>query len=300
MKLLTTGERPLPEHKDVFASHIDFAIDTRYLYWSIEAAVHVLKHYEFDALAFRGMSGALIAPSVALRLNKSMILVRKENDDSHSGMCAEGDKTARTYIIIDDFQSTGYTAHKTFKGVQTFAPNSVFIGFLPVRRLTHAYSQGQEIPLSLEDIKGKPHIPRPRMIWDSYECKLRLPLETYQEYHHLQNLERLERLEREQEEHRAVKQERMKFDPKIARQTLDRWRINFPEVKFMTGDWVTNVPEPTPEPEEKKDVELQPKVVVRGTRGRVGSSNAMPRGIFGQPDRKEMLRRARNYTVQGV
>lgn len=145
MYLLTDGGRPLPDDCKICASHIDFAINTRWLQYSIDGAVEVLKHYEFDAIAFRGMSGALIAPSIALRLNKSMILVRKGDDTSHSGMQAEGDITARTYVIVDDFQSTGNTAKEIVKGVRRFASNAVFLGFLPVRGVCSRMMKGEPL-----------------------------------------------------------------------------------------------------------------------------------------------------------
>lgn len=145
MKLLSVGERPLPDSDKITASHISFAIDVHNLRFSIDGAVEVLKHYELDAIAFRGMSGALIGPSIALRLNKSMILIRKDNDNSHSGMNAEGDPTARTYIIVDDFQSSGSTAKEIFKGVRAFAPNAVFLGFLPVHRICFRAKSGEPL-----------------------------------------------------------------------------------------------------------------------------------------------------------
>lgn len=165
MRQLTVGERPLPESTDVFASHIDFAIDVRLLHTSVDAAVEVLKHFEFDALAFRGMSGALIAPAIAMRLNKSLILVRKDEDNTHSNQSVEGDRTARTYIIIDDFQATGDTARKIIKGVRGFAPKAVFMGFLAVRRLSANYAKDgidQPVKYYLEDVIGsgfnRPHL----------------------------------------------------------------------------------------------------------------------------------------------
>jgi adenine/guanine phosphoribosyltransferase-like PRPP-binding protein len=62
---------------------------------------------QFDAIAFRGASGALIAPIIADRLNKKLIMVRKEH--SHSWCEVEGDKLGKTYIIIDDCVESGET-----------------------------------------------------------------------------------------------------------------------------------------------------------------------------------------------
>lgn len=62
---------------------------------------------EFDSIAFSGMSGALIAPIIALRLKKGMLVVRKESDESH-GQPVEGCH-GDSYIILDDFVGMGST-----------------------------------------------------------------------------------------------------------------------------------------------------------------------------------------------
>lgn len=85
-------------------------------------AIAALKALDFEAIAFSGMSGALIAPSVAIALNKPLLLVRKPTDDSHASGDAkhgcfkankfgfvEGATDASKYIIIDDFMSSGNT-----------------------------------------------------------------------------------------------------------------------------------------------------------------------------------------------
>jgi orotate phosphoribosyltransferase len=66
----------------------------------------------FDAVAFMGMSGSLIAPSLCRVLKKDMIMVRKDNDDSNSGMKAEGALEAEKIIIVDDFVCCGITISK--------------------------------------------------------------------------------------------------------------------------------------------------------------------------------------------
>ncbi len=63
---------------------------------------------DFDTLVFRGFSGALVGPCVALRLNKKWALVRKPGDSTHSCHRIEG-YVFGNYIIIDDFIDTGET-----------------------------------------------------------------------------------------------------------------------------------------------------------------------------------------------
>ena len=64
---------------------------------------------KFDSIAFRGLSGALIAPSVADILKKNLIAVRKEKT-CHSCYRVEG--TAGRYIIIDDQVASGETVRQ--------------------------------------------------------------------------------------------------------------------------------------------------------------------------------------------
>ena len=77
----------------------------------IERAVRLLRHVEFDTIVFRGFSGAVVGPAVALRLRKPWALIRKEGDNSHSCKSIEG-IVHGDYIIIDDFVATGTTIRK--------------------------------------------------------------------------------------------------------------------------------------------------------------------------------------------
>lgn len=99
---------------------------------TIEKTVLALTGIQFDALAFRGASGLLVGPSVALRLNKTMILVRKPEEktlgECHSWNNCEGDRGARRYIIVDDFVCEGNTARKIVEAIKEWAPEAVCLG----------------------------------------------------------------------------------------------------------------------------------------------------------------------------
>lgn len=69
---------------------------------------------DFDGIAFRGLSGSLIAPIICWKLKKKMIAVRKET--SHSTFAAEGPNCER-YIILDDFVSSGSTILAILEGI---------------------------------------------------------------------------------------------------------------------------------------------------------------------------------------
>jgi adenine/guanine phosphoribosyltransferase-like PRPP-binding protein len=94
---------------------------------TLRIAAKTLRKYEFDAIAFTGMSGALLAPTLALRLEKNLLMVRKPGD-SHSGMRVEGDKAALRYVIVDDFMASGRTVRTILKEVADFAWNAQCIG----------------------------------------------------------------------------------------------------------------------------------------------------------------------------
>lgn len=64
---------------------------------------------EFDHIVCCGVSGLAIAPIIAYKLKKHLIVVRKADDSStHSGYKVEGlPQNSFTYIILDDFVSEG-------------------------------------------------------------------------------------------------------------------------------------------------------------------------------------------------
>jgi adenine/guanine phosphoribosyltransferase-like PRPP-binding protein len=104
----------------------------------IAYAVKALDGYKFDAIAFRGMSGALIAPPVALELGKTLIMVRKGSETCHSKKIVEGDKAATRYIIVDDFCASGETAMTIQHTIyEKFAPQAKCLGVLEVDYITN-------------------------------------------------------------------------------------------------------------------------------------------------------------------
>lgn len=80
--------------------------------WFIRA-----KKLEFDSIAFSGMSGAIVAPLVAMELNKPIILIRRSTQHTHSGRHIEYSDSiqkekCKSYIIIDDFIASGDTVKR--------------------------------------------------------------------------------------------------------------------------------------------------------------------------------------------
>lgn len=73
---------------------------------------------EFDSIAFRGLSGGIVAPIIAVRMKKKILAVRKPTENAHSCNKFEGDASAQRYIIIDDFVSTGETIKKIVESIE--------------------------------------------------------------------------------------------------------------------------------------------------------------------------------------
>jgi hypothetical protein len=72
-----------------------------------------------DAVAVRGTSGLLIGPMVAAFLDKSLIVVRRE-DGAHCKRKVEGNRNIRSYIVVDDYVCTGSTIQIIKREVDKF------------------------------------------------------------------------------------------------------------------------------------------------------------------------------------
>jgi adenine/guanine phosphoribosyltransferase-like PRPP-binding protein len=120
------------KHEPKFAhcSYLGKVLRTDALRNTIQQAHEFLRPMadSFDAIAFRGMSGSLLAPSLALALDKTLIMVRKPYEKNHSNRRIEGDCAARSYIIVDDQISMGDTVAAIIATVEKFAPQAEFKG----------------------------------------------------------------------------------------------------------------------------------------------------------------------------
>ncbi len=103
----------------------------------IDLTVRALRPHldKFDAIAFTGMSGALIGPPVAMVLGKEIIMVRKDNSGTHSIHDVEGDFNARAYIIVDDLRDTGATERFIIKKIADNIPDAKYVGFMSAMHL---------------------------------------------------------------------------------------------------------------------------------------------------------------------
>lgn len=138
---------------------------------AVQGASRAIRDLRFDAIAFSGMSGALVAPAVAMALQKPMILARKSTDDSHAGRgVVEGALEANTYIIIDDFMSSGDTIRRIHDSVTAAAathhihPHKIICVGIYLYRYNELYTaENKRNRGVLEDIISP--MPEPQKTW---------------------------------------------------------------------------------------------------------------------------------------
>jgi adenine/guanine phosphoribosyltransferase-like PRPP-binding protein len=119
------------EHKIKCASYLTYALKPELRRGTVFHIIRIFKYFDFDAIAFRGLSGALVAPIVAMEMDKTLLAVRKTIEDCHSGLMVEGDYAARRYLILDDMISTGQTVHDIIKEIRIAIPYAKCLGVLP-------------------------------------------------------------------------------------------------------------------------------------------------------------------------
>ena len=75
------------------------------------------KKVPFDAIAFRGVSGAAIAFPVSALTGLHLICVRKERN-SHGNRVEGPSRSIKRYVILDDFISSGETIRAIYGAVK--------------------------------------------------------------------------------------------------------------------------------------------------------------------------------------
>lgn len=89
----------------------------------VREAVDILRPVssEFDTLVGTGFSGGLIIPTLALRLRKKFVLIRKETDDSHHGKGRLLGELGTRWVFVDDFVSSGRTRDRVIEKINAAA-----------------------------------------------------------------------------------------------------------------------------------------------------------------------------------
>ena len=142
---MPTAKESAPEL--ICSQHMEKFLDMAELPIYVQYAIEALRTKRFDSLAFRGLSGAIIAPPVAIALKKNLILVRKPEEETHSDYLVEGNSSSKKYIIIDDFVSSGKTARAIIEAIATFAPQAKCLGALSVQHIDPDLLKRKPYPL---------------------------------------------------------------------------------------------------------------------------------------------------------
>jgi orotate phosphoribosyltransferase-like protein len=149
--------RPANDHKPryIHASWLTHSVCQDKLRAILPKARAILRKYQFDSIAFRGISGALTAPILAYMLRKNVLVIRKSPEEegySHSGHEVEGDMHAQRYVIVDDFVSTGKTITEIFKKMCVFAPEARCLGILEIEAIADIQFHSWGLALSMKEI----------------------------------------------------------------------------------------------------------------------------------------------------
>jgi orotate phosphoribosyltransferase-like protein len=103
------------------AGHTAVGLHLRVKNYVIKKSVSILKPKinDFDTIVCSGISGLLIAPIVADKLKKDLVIVRKprREESRYSHNDVEGVKPGR-YIIVDDLISSGNTITRIIDTIQ--------------------------------------------------------------------------------------------------------------------------------------------------------------------------------------
>ncbi len=102
-------------HRDLFQCMVKRAIDK---------ATQIMMDHPFEAIAFTGTSGSAIAYILGYTLDVPLICIRKDTEKAHYKSWDsdymrrfEGYAAARTYLIVDDFISSGATVERVMKAI---------------------------------------------------------------------------------------------------------------------------------------------------------------------------------------
>lgn len=94
-------------HTNYLRNSLDKDLLKKNLAWAITTMKK--SKLDFDSIAVTGVSGLTFGSILAHRLNKNLIVVRKQTELTHSWCDIEGEKTGKKYIIVDDQISSGDT-----------------------------------------------------------------------------------------------------------------------------------------------------------------------------------------------
>lgn len=104
--------------------------------WSREAmdkkiadAEATLKDVDFDTIVCTGLSGTLFGLTLAHRMNKMLLIVRKRGAHTHSAYPVEG-QLGRSWLFVDDLVDSGDTRLTVINAVAKIVPPHIEVKFV--------------------------------------------------------------------------------------------------------------------------------------------------------------------------
>jgi adenine/guanine phosphoribosyltransferase-like PRPP-binding protein len=84
-------------------------------------AIESLKDVDFDTIAVTGLSGTLFGITLAHRLHKNFLVIRKAGAKSHSWIAVEG-QLGHKWLFVDDLIDSGATLARVMLAVAKLVP----------------------------------------------------------------------------------------------------------------------------------------------------------------------------------
>ena len=113
---------------DMFAGHKIFRKALLRAKRKIEKEIKSGLH--FTHIAVSGVSGCVFGGALAMMLKKDLIVVRKDEENSHAQTRVEGCPLTETisYLFVDDFISMGNTLRRVHKKIRDINPKNYCVG----------------------------------------------------------------------------------------------------------------------------------------------------------------------------
>lgn len=100
--------------------------------------------FGFDSIACSGTSGIMIVPQVAELLDKNIVLVRKDLNQTYSEFIVEGVAPER-YIIVDDLICSGSTVKHILRSIKEEHPRALCMGVYSYMKDECAYRNAPKL-----------------------------------------------------------------------------------------------------------------------------------------------------------
>lgn len=108
----------------------------------VNAAVLTLrpKKKYFDSIVVRGVSGMIVGSPVALKLKKPLVVIRKPNENSHSGnsLVVNLKNIGSQWLFLDDFIVSGATKQRCIEAIEAF--KEYYFGDIPTISCQYQYA----------------------------------------------------------------------------------------------------------------------------------------------------------------